>query len=194
LCLLVDAEQFGMTQKCLTNNQIIMRTFKIFIAIIALSVGAAKAQFTKAELQVSGLTCSMCSKATEKSLRTLDFISDIKADLNRNLFIITFKKQPVNLDLISQKVQKAGFSVNNLKATFDFNNVKVTNNYHFNYAGNLYHFINVSDKTLNGPVAITVIDKGFVASPVYKKYAGQIAAACYKAGKMGDSRVYHVTI
>ena len=61
-----------------------MKTLKIFILLLVTTISAAKAQFTKAELQVSGLTCSMCSKATEKSLRTLDFIGDIKADLNRN--------------------------------------------------------------------------------------------------------------
>jgi len=60
-----------------------MKTLKIFLIILITSITAAKAQFTKAELQVSGLTCSMCSKATEKSLRTLGFIGDIKADLNR---------------------------------------------------------------------------------------------------------------
>src|SRR6185312_14304162 len=138
-----------------------MKTLKIFIAVLALSISAAKAQFTKAELQVSGLTCSMCSKATEKSLRTLSFISDIKADLNRNVFVITFKKDvPVSLDQISKKVQNAGFFVNNLKATFNFDNVKINNNL-FNYGGDSYRLVNADGKTLTGPVMVTVVDKGF---------------------------------
>ena len=172
-----------------------MKTIKIFIFLLAVTIGAAKAQFTKAEVQVSGLTCSMCSNATEKSLRKLDFISDIKADLNRNLFTITFKKDAaVNLDQISQKVKAAGFSVSTLKATFDFNNIKVSNDYHFNYNGNIYHFLNVGDKTLNGPVAVTVLDKNFVSAATYKKYAAQTEMGCYKSGLMGSSRVYHLTI
>src|ERR1700761_9301437 len=127
-----------------------MKFLKIFVALLVTTISIAKAQFTKAELQVSGLTCSMCSNATEKSLRKLDFIGDIKTDLNRNLFIITFKKDAVvNLDQISQKVQSAGFSVNSLKATFNFANVKVSNNYRFNYNGTLYDFLNVGDKTLD---------------------------------------------
>jgi copper chaperone CopZ len=112
-----------------------MKTLKIFLALVALSIGVANAQFTKAELQVSGLTCSMCSKATEKSLRTLGFIGDVKADLNRNVFVLTFKNNaPVNLEQISKKVQGAGFSVSNLKATFNFANVKITDK-QFNYGG-----------------------------------------------------------
>lgn len=172
-----------------------MKSFKILVAILAISITSVRAQFVKADLQVSGLTCSMCSKATEKSLRTLTFISDIKPDLNRNLFVITFKKDaPVNLDAISKKVQDAGFAVNKLTASFNFDNVKINNNYHFNYAGNTYHFLNVTDKTLNGPTPVTLIDKAFVPASTYKKYAAQTTFPCYKSGMMGSQKVYHVTI
>jgi len=163
-----------------------MRSLKIFIILFLFGATAAKAQFTKAELQVSGLTCSMCSKATEKALRTLDFVSDIKTDLNRNLFVITFKNSsPVNLDQISKKVQNAGFSVNILKATFNFSDVKLDSN-SFNYSGDTYLVVNGADKTLNGPVAITVVDKGFAPVSVYKKYAAQTTEV--------KGKVYKVTI
>ncbi|MFI5160307.1 MAG: heavy-metal-associated domain-containing protein [Sphingobacteriales bacterium] len=165
-----------------------MKTLKIFVALFILSIGAANAQFTKAELQVSGLTCSMCSKATEKSLHTLNFIGDIKADLNRNVFVITFKKDmPVNLDQISKKVQNAGFFVNSLKATFDFDKVKVNNNT-FVYAGDTYKLINGTDKTLNGPVAVTIVDKGFLSSSAYKKYSN------FGGDKAEIGRMYHLAI
>lgn len=163
-----------------------MKTLKIFIVLLITTISAAKAQFTKAELQVSGLTCSMCSKATEKSLRTLNFIGDIKADLNRNVFVITFKKDmPVNLDEISKKVQNAGFFVNNLKATFNFDNVKV-NNSTFSYAGDTYRLVSGADKPLTGPVMVTVVDKGFAPAAVYKKYT--------TADKAEAGRVYHLAI
>lgn len=150
-----------------------MRFLKIIILSLILGAGTAQAQFTKAEVQVSGLTCSMCSKATEKALRTLDFVGDIKTDLNRNLFVLTFKNSaPVNLDQISKKVQNAGFSVNNLKATFNFNNVKLNSN-SFSYQGDTYMVVNGPNKPLTGLVAITVVDKGFAPLSVYKKYAGQ---------------------
>lgn len=165
-----------------------MKTLKIFIVLFIATISAAKAQFTKAELQVSGLTCSMCSKATEKSLRTLNFIGDIKADLNRNVFVITFKKDmPVNLDEISKKVQNAGFFVNNLKATFNFDNVKINNNA-FNYGGDTYHLLSGGDKTLTGPVMVTVVGKGFAPAAVYKKYSSQLA------DKAETGHTYHIAI
>jgi copper chaperone CopZ len=165
-----------------------MKFLKIFSLLLALSIGAAKAQFTKAELQVSGLTCSMCSKATEKALRTLGFIGDIKPDLNRNVFVITFKNNSlVNLDLISKKVQNAGFSINNLKATFNFASTKLNSNT-FSYLGDTYLVVAGADKSPSGPTAITVVDKGFAPASVYKKYAG-VNPADAKAG-----RVYRVII
>ncbi|MGI4727408.1 MAG: heavy-metal-associated domain-containing protein [Janthinobacterium lividum] len=172
-----------------------MKSFKILLAVLAISISSAKAQFVKADLQVSGLTCSMCSKATEKSLRTLPFISDVKPDLNRNLFVITFKKDvPVNLEAISKKVQDAGFSVNKLTAAFNFDNLKINNDFHFNYAGNTYHFLNVKDETLNGLTPVVLVDKDFVPISTYKKYAAQTTFSCYKSGMMGSQKVYHLTI
>jgi copper chaperone CopZ len=163
-----------------------MKFLKIFVLLTVLSVSAAKAQFTKAELQVSGLTCAMCSKATEKALHTLDFISDIKPDLNRNIFVLTFKNNaPVNLEQISKKVQNAGFSINNLKATFNFGN-KISGN-SFNYAGDTYLIVSGADKNPTGPTAFTIVDKGFAPASVYKKYASQTPAD--KTGK-----VYRVAI
>jgi copper chaperone CopZ len=164
-----------------------MKALKIFIVLLITTI-SAKAQFTKAELQVSGLTCSMCSKATEKSLRTLEFIGDIKVDLNRNIFLITFKKDaPVNLDQISKKVQNAGFFVNSLKATFNFDGVKVSDNT-FSYAGDNYRLVNGGDKTLSGPIIVTVVDKGFAPAAVYKKYSST------PADKTESGRTYHIAI
>ena len=163
-----------------------MKTIKIFIALLAISISAAQAQFIKADLQVSGLTCSMCSKATEKSLRTLPFISDVKPDLNRNLFTITFKPNaPVSLEQMSKKVQGAGFSINQLTATIDFDKLKLSNNT-FSYAGDTYHLVNAANKDLDGQVPVTVVNKGFASAAVVKKYSmpAVTAAANGKAYKL----------
>jgi len=167
-----------------------MKTLKIVALLLVLSAGAANAQFTKAELQVSGLTCALCSKATDKALKTLPFIGEIKADLSRNVFVITFKSgQPVNFDEMSKKVQDAGFFVNSLKATFNFDNTKVAGN-SFTYGGDTFQVISGADKLLAGPVAVTIVDKGFAPKSVSKKYLAQLSNT--PATKTG--RVYHVTI
>ena len=172
------------------NFLIQMKTLKIFMILLVLTTGIAKAQFTKAELQVSGLTCALCAKATEKSLITLPFISEIKPDLMRNLFIITFKNdESVNFDDISKAVRDAGFFVNNLKATVNINKVKVDGNY-FSYGSNTYQVMNGTNKSLDGEITVTIVDKGFAPKSVSKKYLSQVNGdAPVKQG-----RVYHVAI
>jgi copper chaperone CopZ len=166
-----------------------MKTLKIFIIIFSLSATVAKAQFTKAELQVSGLTCALCAKSTEKALRTLPFIGEIKTDLIRNTYLITFKNDvPVNFELISKKVQGSGFSVNSLKAAYNFDNTKVTDN-NFSYGGDTYKLLNPANKPTSGTVNVTVVDQGFAPKSVSKKYLGQVTDEAPASG-----RVYHLAI
>lgn len=166
-----------------------MKTLKIFIVLFVLTVTAAQAQFTKAELQVSGLTCALCAKSTEKALRTLPFVSEIKTDLMHNLYLITFKSDvPVNFEQISKKVQGSGFSVNSLKATFNFDNTKIADNL-FSYGGDTYRLLNPADKAISGNVNFTVVDNGFAPKSVSKKYLGQVTDTVPASG-----RIYHLAI
>ncbi len=165
------------------------------VAIALIFANSAQAQFIKADVQVSGLTCSMCQLATEKALKSLDFVSDIKPDLNKNVYVITFKKdKKVNLDQIKNKVKGAGFSVSKLIATINFNDVKVSNNFQYKFLGDTFYFVNVPSRNLSGSTRIILLDKGFIPDNTFKKYAAEIKAPGYKTGQVAGSRVFHVTI
>ncbi|MBL4674650.1 MAG: heavy-metal-associated domain-containing protein [Mucilaginibacter sp.] len=165
-----------------------MKTLRIFIIALLATVSVAKAQSTKAELQVSGLTCSLCAKTTEKSLKALPFVSEIKPDLIRNVYNITFKDgMPLDFSQISKKVKDSGFSVSYFKTTLNFDDIKVADNT-FTYAGNTFKLLN-ADKTLSGPVVLTVVDKGFAPSSVTKKHLGKNPEQ-----PSATSPVYHVAI
>ena len=78
---------------------------KSMLIILTLITGMyAKAQFIKAELQASGLTCSMCSFATQKQLKTLSYVDSIGVNLVRKRF------EPIN-------VSKNIFSYRSFKTT-----------------------------------------------------------------------------
>jgi copper chaperone CopZ len=167
-----------------------MKTIKIFLCLTAISIGVAKAQFTKAELQVSGLNCSLCSKTTVKALSELTFVSEVKTDLMHNIYILTFKSEtPVNFDEISKIVHDESFFVSSLKATFNFKDVKVTDK-SFTSHGDTYQIINKTDKPLEGELTVLLIDKGFAPKSVSKKYLGQVADVAATA----NGKVYHVAI
>lgn len=178
-----------------------MKTFRYFIlfAVVLISGNTFAQQITTAELQVNGLTCSMCSRATETSLKTLGFIETITPDLNRNVFVLSFKKdQQVHIDQIREKVQDAGFSVGNLSATINFKNTVVDAQGLAQVDGNVYQFVNAKSKTLNGPVTAQVVDKDFITSSAFKKRAAALKSPVYLSGKGQiagrEQRVFHLSI
>lgn len=163
------------------------------------AVNVSAQQISTADLQVTGLTCSMCSNATQKSLETLSFVNTVKPDLNKNIFVLTFKKgADINIDLIRKKVQDAGFSVGGLTAGFNFNQVKIDEKGQAIVNGNVYRFVNAKSKTLNGVVKASVIDKNFISGSAFKKQAASIASDAYASGMSvvngKKTRVYHLIL
>lgn len=166
---------------------------KIFyiIAFLPIACNTASAQFTKAELQVAGLTCSLCSKSTSNQLQKLDFIDSIYVDLAHATFILYFKKDsPVNFYRIKKKVKDAGFSVAMLKVACNFYNVPIDANGCFKYQQAVFCGMNKPPRILNGEIVLQIIDKGFLNNKDYKKYAIKEAA---QPNNQGNSLVYHVT-
>ena len=164
----------------------------------------AKAQFTSASLTASGLTCSMCSKAVYSALVKVSSVETVKSNIAASSYRIVFKKDAqVNLDDIKNAVKGAGFSVAKLQVTMNFNNVAVENDAHVNVSGENLHFLNVSQRTLNGEITLTVLDKDFISTKEYKKFAQYTSMKCYTTGFMDScckkdeasaTRIYHVTI
>ncbi|MFM2326393.1 MAG: hypothetical protein RIR31_595, partial [Bacteroidota bacterium] len=62
-----------------------------FLILAVLFSLAVKAQITKVSLQASGLTCSMCSNAINKSLKSLDFVDRVDANIKNSTFDILIK-------------------------------------------------------------------------------------------------------
>ena len=110
---------------------------------------ATKAQVMKVYLQASGLTCSMCSNAINKSLKTLDFVDKIDADVKRYTFELSFKSNSsVDFGKIKRKVEDAGFSVSSFVASIYFDNVELQNDQSVRIGANTLLFVNFKDRTL----------------------------------------------
>jgi len=133
---------------------------------------ATNAQVTKVSLQASGLTCSMCSNAINKALKTLDFVLEVDADIKTYTFEILFKTNSnVDFDMIKKKVENAGFTVSGFVATMLFNNVQVINSQPVTIGDKTFLFVNMKDQSLNGAKEVKVLDKGFVSPKEYKRNA-----------------------
>jgi copper chaperone CopZ len=172
------------------------------ILVMALPVDA---QFTRARLQATGLTCAMCSNAINKALKKVSFVETVKSDIKNSAFDIVFKQdQPVDIDHIKDAVEDAGFSVGSLKLTGTFNGIKIASEQHVQIGQEQFCFLNVPDKTLEGEETITVLDKNFVTAKEFKKMSSSGKMDCLQPSKSnvccgaglpaGNARIYHVTI
>ena len=179
---------------------------KLFVVIIiALLVAPVQAQFNKARLQATGLTCAMCSNAIYKALKTVPFIDSVEPDIKNSAFDIVFKEnEEVNIDALKDAVEDAGFSVGNLLLTGNFREVKLEKDKHVLIGKNYFHFLGSKTQTLNGEATIHLADKDFVTTKEFKKISSLTKMSCLQSGKAescctsegipAEARIYHVTI
>ena len=177
----------------------------LMVIVVTLVTFFAEAQFTKATLQATGLTCAMCSNAINKALQKIPFVESVKSDIKNSAFNIVFKEGAnVNIDALKNAVEDAGFSVGSLTVTGTFNDVKISPDQHVKIGNDNFHFLNVSNQVLNGEKTVTVVDKNFVTPKEFKKYSAATKMSCMQTGKAGSccikdgisegDRIYHVTI
>jgi copper chaperone CopZ len=177
----------------------------IFSLVLMMLVGAANAQFSKATLQASGLTCSMCSKAVKEALEKVPFIEKVMVNIKTQEYSLTFKGDvSPDFDALSAAVEDAGFSIAKLKVVTEVNNVIAGKDNHVKIGDKYFHFMNGKGETLSGATTFTIVDKSFVTEKEFKKYSGASKMACVKTGKAEDcckqanvsedARVYHVII
>jgi len=181
-----------------------MKTVLVIMGIILFGAGS-NAQFTRATLQATGLTCAMCSNAINKALQKLPFVESVKSDIKNSSFTILFKAgSETDIDALKAAVEDAGFSVGSLKLTGSFEEMSIENDKHVKFGHLNFHFLNVKGQTLNGEATVTVLDKDFVTAKQFKKVcamsgmkcveSGKSAACCAESGVPAGARIYHVTI
>lgn len=143
---------------------------KILLLMTLVVSFMAQGQVNKVTLQASGLTCSMCSNAINKALKSLDFVSDVDADIKTYSFVISFKPNSnVDFDLIRKKVEGAGFAVSAFYANVRFNNIMVKAGEPVAMQDKTFLFIDTKSQVLNGDKRVKVLDKGFVSAKDYKR-------------------------
>jgi copper chaperone CopZ len=146
-----------------------MKTILLLSLALIFSIGT-KAQVSKVTLQAAGLTCSMCSNAINKALRSLDYVAEVEADIKTYSFGISFKPNSVvDFDQLRKKVEKAGFSVTSFIATIHFDNLFIKNSQPVMIGHQTFLFTNTSDQLLNGYKPVKILNPGFVSTKGNKR-------------------------
>lgn len=181
-----------------------MKSFFVY-ACLLLTAMSSHAQIQQVYLQASGLTCSMCNNAINKSLQSLPYVDRVTADIKNAAFQITFKNDAtISFDELQSKVKDAGFAVAKFTVTLQVDSITVAKDEHFTIDGRTFHFLNMDGKILSGTQVFKLVDKGFVTDREFKKNSKLTGMSCYTTGVAGDccsksglakgTRIYHVTI
>ena len=171
-----------------------MKTLKIIITIIfLLSVSNTFAQLTKVEIVATGLTCSMCSNAINKQLKSLTDVEKVDIDLNTNTFIVFLKdNNQITPEILKNKVEDAGFFVGEMILVLPFKNQIISENLAVYSPEMSFIFIDSKVKTLNGELKLQVLDKGYLTSKAFKKIAKLWKSDVNSS--VEKQNVYHVKI
>jgi copper chaperone CopZ len=74
--------------------------------------GAARARVLEVVVPVSGMTCALCTRGVEESIRRLRGVETARADLASGRVRVTAAREhPLTLDEVKRSVKEAGFGV-----------------------------------------------------------------------------------
>ncbi len=161
-----------------------MKKVHIIIASIVLMISLKSyAQIVKAEIRATGLTCSMCSNAINKQLKSMAEVANVETDLNTNTFTVTLKEgNSLTPKVFKEKVEKAGFFIGSLVLTTKAETIKQEG----------YVVVNKAS-TNNAEVQIQILDKGYVTEKEFKKLSKSLKnVVTYNSNNEDDFHVKYL--
>lgn len=141
------------------------------------------------DIGVNGLTCSMCTRSVEMSIRRLDFVDTVVMSLEKAEGRIYFESNlPVSFEQIAKAVVNAGFSVRFIKVQFNFNDIEIGTDGLFSYQGQLFKWIDFKTKPNKAQVALKLVDEGFLP----KKESSQFKKKINSSKASATEKILHV--
>ena len=143
---------------------------KVFLLIACIYAVGASAQVQNVNLQASGLTCAMCSKAIYKAVSAISFVDTVLVNIEASTYDIRFNKDATpQFDQIAKAVVDAGFSVANLTVVANFNKQSIDKNGFVTLDGIQYKFMGTPPATLQGSKKMQLIGKQYMLPKDFKK-------------------------
>ena len=170
-----------------------MKNSKIKIVLTAmlffLAVVQGNAQISKAEIVATGLTCSMCSNAINKQLKSMPEVESVSTDLNTNTFTVQLKtNNTLTPKALKNSIEKTGFFIGSLVLTVDLGAVNGQENEKIQNQSGTYVFVEKAKKS-SGPMQMQLLNEGFVTKKEFKKSAKMLSKY---ADVLGQENTYLV--
>ncbi len=163
----------------------------LVVSLFLLSTNILKAQYTYAEIGLTGLTCSQCSRSVEMSLRKkLKFVDSVEMELVKTVGRITFKpNQKVEIDKVAKAVIDAGFSLQFLKAELDFSTITLNGNCFIFEKAN-YQLVGNDGKAISKKKLISFLGKNYLSPKDWKTAQKSLKQTCGKA----NEKIYFIQL
>lgn len=148
-----------------------------FLVLVS-TLHAASIQFIS--IGVNGLTCSMCTRSVEMSIRRLDFVDSVVMDLeNTEGKVYVSSHATPDFRRIAKAVTDAGFSVRFMRISADLSDFS-TGGTCFNMQGNTFQWVDLPPPLETVPVNLVLIGPEFMprrqAVEALKKTTGTCAS------------------
>lgn len=169
--------------------------YQLLLLAIATVLPAASGygQIQKAEIVATGLTCSMCSNAINKQLKSLEGVDKVETDLNTNTFTVILKPgHAITPATLKNSVEKAGFFVGSMVITLTLDQVVPKDNAAIEAKGTTLVFVDSKEKVLDGETKLKIQDKGYVTQKEYKKL--QKSYSKYPTYGVDNENDFHVKV
>lgn len=154
---------------------------------------AGYGQIQKAEIVATGLTCSMCSNAINKQLKSLEGVDKVETDLNTNTFTVILRPDhAITPATLKNSVEKAGFFIGSMIITLTLDQVVPKDNTAVEAQGVMLVFVDSKEKVLNGQTRLKIQDKGYVTQKEYKKL--QKSYSKYPTYSVENESDFHVKV
>ena len=160
----------------------INKAYIVIASIILMFSLKSNAQIIKAEIRATGLTCSMCSNAINKQLKSMLEVANVETDLNTNTFTVTLNEgNNLSPKSFKDKVENAGFFIGSLIITAKSETI-----------ANGSYILMDSNSNKSGDIKFQVLDKGYVTEKEFKKPSkSNKDVATYSANNEED---FHIKI
>ncbi len=160
-------------------SMFVPHTLSILVGLF-FGIQKAPAQFNSAELGVNGLTCSQCSRSVEMSLLKLDFVQEVKMNLENTAGKIVFRKNAlIKLNKIAKAVTDAGFSVGSLKVSYTLSDdLSGASPVSFKGVSGLSCFVKPLTGLQKGEILLEVVNKEFMTREEFKVWKNLIKSHC----------------
>lgn len=161
----------------------------LLVFVMLFGIMNSYSQISKAEIVATGLTCSMCSNAINKQLKSMPEVEKVMIDLNANTFMVSLKKNnAITPQVLRASIEKAGFFVGSMVLTMDVDNAQLKDHGSFKNVSGTYVFVGAKDKMTEGTFRFKVLNSGFVTKKEYKQSAKMLS----KYSALGEKETYFV--